>query len=237
MHFICVGTPQQPGSHAADMTLRRRGGRRRSPRTCTAGRWWSASRPCRSAPPRGSPTLVRELAPAGDDVELAWNPEFLREGFAVDDTMSPDRLVFGVASAWAEAAAAGRVRPGASRRARRSWSPTCRPPSWSRWPPTRSWPPRSPTSTRWPRSARPPAPTCTTWPRRWPTTTASAAGSSSPGSASAAAACPRTSGRSRTGPRSWASGRRWRSCARSTTSTSAAGPAPSTWCASWPAAT
>jgi UDPglucose 6-dehydrogenase len=35
-------------------------------------------------------------------VELAWNPEFLREGFAVDDTMNPDRLVFGVSSAWAE---------------------------------------------------------------------------------------------------------------------------------------
>ncbi|SNR94049.1 UDPglucose 6-dehydrogenase [Streptosporangium subroseum] len=46
--------------------------------------------------------LVRELAPAGDDVEVAWNPEFLREGHAVRDTLRPDRIVAGVASARAE---------------------------------------------------------------------------------------------------------------------------------------
>ena len=39
---------------------------------------------------------TRSLAPAGDDIELAWNPEFLREGFAVHDTMYPDRIVVGV---------------------------------------------------------------------------------------------------------------------------------------------
>ena len=39
---------------------------------------------------------TRSLAPAGDDIELAWNPEFLREGFAVHDTMHPDRIVVGV---------------------------------------------------------------------------------------------------------------------------------------------
>jgi UDPglucose 6-dehydrogenase len=46
--------------------------------------------------------VLRATAPAGDQVELAWNPEFLREGFAVDDTMKPDRMVFGVTSAWSE---------------------------------------------------------------------------------------------------------------------------------------
>ena len=35
--------------------------------------------------------------------ELAWNPEFLREGFAVEDTLEPDRLVVGTASERAEA--------------------------------------------------------------------------------------------------------------------------------------
>jgi UDPglucose 6-dehydrogenase len=39
--------------------------------------------------------LVQDLAPAGDQVEVAWNPEFLREGFAVQDTLRPDRIVVG----------------------------------------------------------------------------------------------------------------------------------------------
>jgi UDPglucose 6-dehydrogenase len=45
---------------------------------------------------------VRELAPVGDQAELAWNPEFLREGFAVNDTLHPDRLVVGGTSARAD---------------------------------------------------------------------------------------------------------------------------------------
>jgi UDPglucose 6-dehydrogenase len=39
---------------------------------------------------------ARELAPAGDGMDVAWNLEFLREGFAVHDTLHPDRLVLGV---------------------------------------------------------------------------------------------------------------------------------------------
>jgi UDPglucose 6-dehydrogenase len=45
---------------------------------------------------------IAELAPGGDAVELAWNPEFLREGFAVKDTLTPERLVIGVESEHAE---------------------------------------------------------------------------------------------------------------------------------------
>jgi UDPglucose 6-dehydrogenase len=46
---------------------------------------------------------LQRLAPAGQAVELAWNPEFLREGHAVEDTLRPDRIVAGVQSARAEA--------------------------------------------------------------------------------------------------------------------------------------
>src|SRR4029450_9475626 len=41
---------------------------------------------------------LRSSAPAGEEVEVAWNPEFLREAYAVEDTLRPNRLVFGTHS-------------------------------------------------------------------------------------------------------------------------------------------
>ncbi len=102
VHFICVGTPQIAGSNAADLR-------------------WVDSAVDALAPHLHNPTLVvgkstvpvgtaarlRERlaskAPAGAAAHLAWNPEFLREGFAVDDTLRPDRLVVGIADEQDEA--------------------------------------------------------------------------------------------------------------------------------------
>ena len=73
--------------------------------------------------------LLRELAPS-EEVELAWNPEFLREGFAVEDTLHPDRLVFGVQSPSGPSSSCVPPSRRRSTAARRSSSPTSRRPSW-----------------------------------------------------------------------------------------------------------
>lgn len=102
VHFICVGTPQTTGSAAADMTYVDSAfselARRITSRSLLVGK---------STVPTGTAArlteMVHSLSPAGADLEVAWNPEFLREGFAVKDTLHPDRLVFGVESDWAQA--------------------------------------------------------------------------------------------------------------------------------------
>jgi UDPglucose 6-dehydrogenase len=95
VHFICVGTPQRVDSLAADMThvdsaVRSLAEHLHRPALVVG----------KSTVPVGTARRLREMitaiAPAGDSVGLAWNPEFLREGHAVDDTLTPDRLVFGV---------------------------------------------------------------------------------------------------------------------------------------------
>jgi UDPglucose 6-dehydrogenase len=95
VHFLCVGTPQKPGEYAADL---------RYVDAVVGGLAPYLTGEClvvgKSTVPVGTANrLAQRLAdetPAGSDVELAWNPEFLREGFAVEDTLRPDRLVFGV---------------------------------------------------------------------------------------------------------------------------------------------
>ncbi|HWH26190.1 MAG TPA: UDP-glucose/GDP-mannose dehydrogenase family protein [Pseudolysinimonas sp.] len=101
VHFVCVGTPQAPDTDAADLQFVESAvaelASRIDHRALLVGK---------STVPVGTAARLEEMAhdrsPAGDDLELAWNPEFLREGFAVEDTLHPDRLVFGVSSQWAE---------------------------------------------------------------------------------------------------------------------------------------
>ncbi|MGW3605759.1 UDP-glucose dehydrogenase family protein [Micromonospora sp. NPDC005161] len=101
VHFLCVGTPQGAGSYAADLRHVEA-----ALITLACGLHRRALVVGKSTVPVGTAArltdLMHAVSPAGDAVELAWNPEFLREGFAVDDTMRPDRLVFGVSSRWAE---------------------------------------------------------------------------------------------------------------------------------------
>ncbi|MGW9174588.1 UDP-glucose dehydrogenase family protein [Streptomyces decoyicus] len=103
LHFIGVGTPQQAGSDAYDLTHLFDAVTKLAP---------GLSRPAvvavKSTVPVGTAPrvaeLLREHAPAGDLIEVAWNPEFLRESFAVEDTLRPDRLVLGFNTdrSWAE---------------------------------------------------------------------------------------------------------------------------------------
>lgn len=93
VHFLAVGTPQLEGSNAADMSYIDAAIEavlpHLKPGDLVVGK---------STVPVGTAARlaerIREVAP---DASLAWNPEFLREGFAVKDTMTPDRLVYGIA--------------------------------------------------------------------------------------------------------------------------------------------
>ena len=96
VHFLCVGTPEGE-SGAADLSYVHAAADALAPhlreRCLIAGK---STVPVGTA--RQLLARIRRAAPAGDLVDLAWNPEFLREGFAVQDTLSPDRFVFGVTS-------------------------------------------------------------------------------------------------------------------------------------------
>ena len=93
VHFLCVGTPQQSNSHAADMS--QVFGAIDSLCQHMAG---PAVVVGKSTVPVGTAaTIANTLSEKfGDAVSLVWNPEFLREGFAVQDTLHPDRIVLGV---------------------------------------------------------------------------------------------------------------------------------------------
>ncbi|HEY5856072.1 MAG TPA: UDP-glucose/GDP-mannose dehydrogenase family protein [Aldersonia sp.] len=88
VHFLAVGTPQRRGEYAADLS---------HVHTVVDTLAPLLTRPSvivgKSTVPVGT---AADLAARAPGVEIAWNPEFLREGFAVADTLRPDRIVLGV---------------------------------------------------------------------------------------------------------------------------------------------
>ncbi len=92
VHFVCVGTPQRQDGNAADLTY-----------------VFSAVRAIaeiakndslivgKSTVPVGTAEhLLAEIRRINPTLDLAWNPEFLREGFAIEDTLHPNRIIVGV---------------------------------------------------------------------------------------------------------------------------------------------
>ena len=97
VHFVAVGTPQLPDSNAADLRFVDAAVQSLLPHL-TAGDLVVG----KSTVPVGTAARLSEvITPTGGT--LAWNPEFLREGFAVKDTLAPDRLVYGIGSDDADA--------------------------------------------------------------------------------------------------------------------------------------
>lgn len=93
VHFIGVGTPQQKNSKAADLSYVHAATDSLIPYlregTVVVGK---------STVPVGTARALRsQIQEAQPSAELIWNPEFLREGFAIKDTLTPDRIVYGVA--------------------------------------------------------------------------------------------------------------------------------------------
>src|ERR1700761_4865089 len=103
VHFICVGTPQvKDGGGSADLSYVFGAAELLAPHLKRACLIVGKS----TVPVGTSRQLIARIdaaAPAGAQVDYAFNPEFLREGFAVQDSLTPDRIVFGVTSPAAEA--------------------------------------------------------------------------------------------------------------------------------------
>jgi UDPglucose 6-dehydrogenase len=91
VHFLAVGTPQRKGENAADLTYVDAAITALIPHLSDGDLVVG-----KSTVPVGTAARLSEVVAAGSGAILAWNPEFLREGFAVKDTISPDRLVYGV---------------------------------------------------------------------------------------------------------------------------------------------
>jgi UDPglucose 6-dehydrogenase len=100
VHFICVGTPQRGDGMGADLSYVEASvtnlARRLKRRALIVGK---------STVPVGTAEWIEKLVAKHTDpaleVEVAWSPEFLQEGFAVEDVLRPNRIVVGVKTDWA----------------------------------------------------------------------------------------------------------------------------------------
>jgi UDPglucose 6-dehydrogenase len=95
VHFICVGTPQVIESGAADLSQIHSAVKAMAPLLSEGSTVVG-----KSTVPVGTASWVNQYCSehAAQNVKLVWNPEFLREGFAVKDTLHPDRIVLGVSN-------------------------------------------------------------------------------------------------------------------------------------------
>jgi len=94
-HFICVGTPQLAGSDAADLQYVDAAVEALLPHLTGETEDGPVIVVGKSTVPAGTAErIAAQIAPTG--ARLVWNPEFLREGFGVKDTLYPDRIVYGI---------------------------------------------------------------------------------------------------------------------------------------------
>ncbi|KQT92263.1 UDP-glucose 6-dehydrogenase [Marmoricola sp. Leaf446] len=93
VHFVCVGTPQRAGEMAADLTYVDAAVEALLPHLAPGDVVVGKS----TVPVGTAERLARRVHEVQPEAELVWNPEFLREGKAVQDTLHPDRIVYGVA--------------------------------------------------------------------------------------------------------------------------------------------
>ncbi|MDQ1526691.1 MAG: UDPglucose 6-dehydrogenase, partial [Microbacteriaceae bacterium] len=94
VHFVAAGTPQLPNSNAADVGYVDAAVKSLLPHLAPGDLVVG-----KSTVPVGTAERLADVVTEGaPGARLAWNPEFLREGFAVKDTVAPDRLVYGIAA-------------------------------------------------------------------------------------------------------------------------------------------
>lgn len=98
VHFICVGTPQRKDGNAADLSYVFDA----SLAVAKVAKDGSLIVGKSTVPVGTAERLLAEIQNINPTLNLAWNPEFLREGFAVEDTLNPNRIVVGVRNDAAE---------------------------------------------------------------------------------------------------------------------------------------